>query len=291
MPNNTFDSRIFAGTMTWGSWGKRFSKTEMAGLIEYCLELGINVFDHADIYGGYTTEADFGAAFVDSRIPRENIQLISKCGIQLDAPKRRNRVKHYDYSKDHIIRSVEQSLKNLNTDYLDMLLLHRPSPLMQPEEIGGAVETLKAQGKVRAFGVSNFLPAQIALLETTVAVEGNQIEFSLTQNAALSDGSLHDCMAKGRTAMSWSPLGVYFKEDNKMTRRIEKHLDPMLEKYDATADQLLLAWILKHPSDVHPVVGTTTKSRLATAMEAVKIDLDMEDWFILLEAAKGAEVA
>jgi len=290
MQRNTFYSKVIAGTMTWGSWGKQFSKSEMSAMMNHCLAIGITTFDHADIYGDYTTEADFGKAFSEAKIPREDIQLISKCGIQFDAKDRKNRVKHYNYSKKHIIWSVEQSLRNLNTDYLDMLLLHRPSPLMQPQEIGEAIEKLQKEGKIKDFGVSNFTPSQIALLETVVPVVGNQVEFSLTQSVVMNDGTLDDCLANTRMAMSWSPLGSYFRENNSTTERIKQCIAPMLEKYNATPDQLLLAWVLKHPCGMYPVVGTTTKSRLEAAFNATKIDLELQDWFLMLEAANGAEV-
>lgn len=290
MQKNTFYSNIIAGTMTWGSWGKRFSKMEMADVMNHCLEIGITTFDHADIYGDYTTEADFGKAFSESGISRESIQLISKCGIQFDTKGRKNRAKHYEYSKEYIIRSVERSLKNLNTDYLDMLLLHRPSPLMHPEEIGEAILKLQKEGKVKDFGVSNFTSSQIALLESAIPVAGNQVEFSLTQNDVMYDGTLDDCVANNRIAMCWSPLGSYFREDNETSERIKKSVESMLLKYSATADQLLLAWVLKHPSKMFPVVGTTTKSRLIAAIEAAKINLELQDWFLLLEAANAFEV-
>ena len=138
MEKNPF-SRIVAGTMSWGQWGKQLSKKEMITLINDCLECGLSSFDHADIYGGYTTESEFGNAFAESDIARENIQLISKCGIQLLSENRINTIKHYNYSKEYIIWSVEESLKHLKTDYLDLLLLHRPSPLMQPNEIAEAI--------------------------------------------------------------------------------------------------------------------------------------------------------
>jgi len=141
------------------------------------------------------------------------VQFISKCGIQFDTKVRSNKVKHYDYSQDYIIESVEQSLKNLKTDYLDLLLLHRPSPLMEAGEISEAISRLTKEGKIKNFGVSNFLPSQIALLETLVPVSANQVEFSLTSNKAMYDGVLDDCTTNKRMAMSWSPLGSYFKEE------------------------------------------------------------------------------
>ncbi|OBX26353.1 aldo/keto reductase [Gelidibacter algens] len=283
-------SRIIAGTMTWGRWGKQLSTNEMVGLMQFCTEQGITTFDHADIYGAYTTEAEFGKAFTKSRIKRENIQLISKCGIQYLSENRNNTVKHYDYSKDYIIWSVETSLKHLQTEYLDLLLLHRPSPLMQPDEISEAIETLKHQGKIRSFGVSNFTPSQIDLISKNSAVEVNQIEFSLTQHTAMHDGSLDHMLLNGTTPMAWSPLGTVFKNDDEQHRRIHKQLDELKEKYNATEDQLVLAWILKHPAKIHPVVGTTTKKRLENAVKAVAIDLELEDWFLILVACQGHKV-
>lgn len=284
-------SRIIAGTMTWGNWGKQLSQKQMEHLMHHCLGLGVNTFDHADIYGDYTNEEQFGDAFLNSSIKREDIRLISKCGIQLKGKSRGNKVAHYRYSKEYIIWSAERSLKMLQTDYLDVLLLHRPSPLMHPEEVSEAISQLKKEGKIRQFGVSNFTPSQIKIMETMVPVEGNQVEFSLTANAAMDDGSWDDCIINKRLAMSWSPLGTYFKEDSKKSKRIKLTIESLCDKYDATEDQLLLSWVLKHPAKVYPVVGTTTPDRLALAMKAVELELDLEDWFILLEAAKGHQVA
>ena len=284
-------SRIIAGTMTWGKWGKQHSAAEMIALMNHCVENNITTFDHADIYGDYTNEEDFGKAFNKSGIKRENIQLISKCGIQFDVKERSNRVKHYDYDKDYIISSVERSLKLLQTDYLDLLLLHRPSPLMNPSEIAEAVDKLSDDGKIRQFGVSNFTPSQIQLIEKEVQVEANQVEFSLSSNAVMNDGTLDDCITYDRLAMSWSPLGSYYREESKANDRIKKVLVELTKKYDATEDQLLLAWVLKHPSSVHPVVGTATPKRLKMAMEAVAINLELQDWFLMLEANEGHEVA
>lgn len=291
MDNTTNYSRIIAGTMTWGNWGKQLSTKNMVRLMEHCMENRITTFDHADIYGDYTNESQFGQALAKSSIARESIQLISKCGIQFDSQERKNSVKHYNYEKDYIIWSVERSLKMLRTDYLDMLLLHRPSPLMHPAEISEAIGLLKESGKIRQFGVSNFTPSQIRLMESGVPLDANQVEYSLTANGVMKDGTLDDCLEHNRMAMSWSPLGNYFREDNTATRRIKKVLAGFTEKYNATEDQLLLAWILKHPSKIHPVVGTATPKRLKLAMQAVEIDMELQDWFILWEASEGKEVA
>ncbi len=277
--------------MTWGKWGKQLATKDMISLMNHCIDHNITTFDHADIYGDYTNEEDFGKALKESAIKREDIQLISKCGIQFHVKERSNRVKHYDYSKDYIVSSVERSLKMLQTDHLDMLLLHRPSPLINPSEIAEAIDKLKNDGKISQFGVSNFSPSQIQLLEREIQVEANQVEFSLSSNTVMYDGTLDDCITFDRLAMSWSPLGGYFKETSKANTRIKKVLADFTKKYNATEDQLLLAWILKHPSKIHPVVGTSTPKRLKMAMEAVSIEMDIQDWFILLEANEGHEVA
>ena len=283
-------SRLIAGTMTWGSWGKQLSKKEMADLMHHCLANNITSFDHADIYGAYTTEADFGKAFLESGIKREEIQLISKCGIQYVCENRDNKVKHYNYNKDYIIWSVEESLKNLETEYLDLLLLHRPSPLMVAEDIAEAITILKKDGKIRDFGVSNFTPSQMDMIGLRMDIDVNQIEFSLTQHTAMHDGTLDYMTTCGIKPMAWSPLGSVFREDTEQTRRIHKQLGLLMDKYNATEDQLLLAWIMKHPSGIRPVVGTTDKERLKQAIEASKINLELEDWFLILVASQGHKV-
>lgn len=283
-------SRIIAGCMSWGNWGKQFSKEQMIAQIHLSLEAGVTTFDHADIYGDYTTENQFGKALVGSGIQRESIQLISKCGIQYVGDTRSNTIKHYDYSREYIIWSVERSLKNLQTDYLDLLLLHRPSPLMQPDEIALAIEILQEQGKILDFGVSNFTPSQVHLVSNKIPVTVNQIEFSLTQHTAMHNGSLDQMLQREIIPMSWSPLGNVFKEENKVNTRIRKVLEELVDKYEAQEDQLLLAWILQHPAKIHPVIGTTNPERLANAVKAVDITLDLEDWFSLLVACQGHKV-
>jgi predicted oxidoreductase len=276
--------------MSWGSFGKSLSKTEMISLMNHCIENQVTTFDHADIYGGYTTEEEFGNAFSESGIKRENIELISKCGIQYLAQKRTNKVKHYNYSKDYIIWSAQESLKNLRTDYLDLYLLHRPSPLMHPEEIGEAIDQLLKEGKIKAFGVSNFTPSQVDLISKYSPISVNQIEFSLTEHSAMHNGGLDQMLVNAITPMAWSPLGYVFKEDSEQTRRIHRQLGELLDKYEATEDQLLLSWILKHPSGIYPVIGTTNKKRIKDAIKATKINLDLEDWFLILTASQGHKV-
>lgn len=287
MEKSTYYSKIIAGTMTWGSWGKQLTTEEMIDLMQHCLDIGISTFDHADIYGDYTNEIEFGKALSQSKIDRTSIQLINKCGIQHTGKTRGNKIKHYNYSKQYIIWSAEQSLQKLNTDYLDLFLLHRPSPLIQPEEVAEAIGQLRKDGKIKDFGVSNFTPSQIALLETAIPVMGNQVEFSLTANGVMYDGALDDIMAKKRFGMAWSPLGSFFRENGEQTQRIKKVLEQFTSKYGADESQLLLAWMMHHPAKIHPVVGTSNPSRLKDAFAATNIKLELEDWFELLEASQG----
>lgn len=276
--------------MSWGAWGKQLSRSEQAHLIEFCVENGNATFDHADIYGDYSTEAEFGKALEQSSVRRDQIELITKCGIQYDGKTRNNAIKHYDYSKEYIIWSAENSLKNLQTDYINTFLLHRPSPLMHPDEITEAISTLQQSGKIRTFGVSNFTPSQISMLASRIEVEVNQIEFSLAQHSAMYDGTLDQVIQKGIQAMSWSPLGSVFKSEDEQTARIHEVSDVLSEKYNAPKDVILLAWILKHPARVSPVIGTTNPERIKNANRALTLEMELEDWFDLLKASQGHEV-
>jgi predicted oxidoreductase len=280
-------SKIIAGTMTWGIWGKNLDKNQMIELMNSCIETGITTFDHADIYGGYTTETAFGNAFGESQIKRENIQLISKCGIQLPSKNRNTKVHHYDYSKSHIIWSAEQSLKNLKTDYLDLLLLHRPSPLMQVDEIAEAIEKLKTEGKILDVGVSNFTPSQTDLIQTKTEINYNQIEFSVTHFDAMLDGSLDYMQANGIQPMCWSPLGTVFKKIDEKSVRVKKLAAKISLKYNVEIDVLLLAWILKHPAGILPVCGTAEKNRIANLMKATEVEMEIEDWFSFWTESAG----
>ena len=282
-------SPIIAGTMNWGIWDKKLNAAQMEHLMHICIENKITSFDHADIYGDYTTESDFGKALKNSQIDRKAIQLISKCGIQ-HTRGRNNAIKHYDYSKDYIIWSVENSLKNLQTDYLDVLLLHRPSPLMVADEIAEAVDQLKREGKILDFGLSNFTPSQTELIQQKTAVHYNQIQFSATHYEAMLDGSLDYMQLHQIRPMSWNPLGTVFREDIEQTRRLKKLLAQLVEKYGLGSDTILLAWILKHPAKVIPVAGTVNIARIQALMKAVELELAQEDWFAIWTESMGNKV-
>lgn len=286
--------------MNWGVWDKKLSTSEMEHMIHICLENKITTFDHADIYGSYTTEAEFGKAFASGKIGREKLQLISKCGIaapvpplssgQHISPNRNNTIKHYNYSKDYIIWSVEQSLTNLQTDYLDVLLLHRPSPLMQSEEIAEAVSKLKAAGKIIDFGLSNFTASQTELIRKNTEVSYNQVQFSATNTEPMLDGSFDYMQVHNIRPMSWNPLGTIFREDNEQTRRLKKLLAKLVEKYHFGSDTILLSWILQHPAKILPIAGTVNVARIQSLMKATELQLDKEDWFAIWAESMGNDV-
>jgi predicted oxidoreductase len=274
-------SRIIAGAWRWNN-------VDVQRLIETSLEAGITSFDHADIYGDYSNEKIFGDALKKVSVSRQQIQLISKCGIRLLSVKEPNTwVKHYDTSREHILSSVESSLKNLGTDYLDLLLIHRPDPLMDPEEVSETFGLLKQNGKVLNFGVSNFTSAQFEMLQSYLPfpLVTNQIEMSLGKLDCLYDGTI-DVLLKHETApMAWSPLGG----GNLMSSN--NSLWSKKEKYNASESQLSLAWLMRHPANIFPVIGTTQPERIIESAKAIDIKLERQDWFEMLKAATGKDVA
>lgn len=280
-------SRIISGTMNWGTWGVNHSKEDMCKLILESFDSGINSFDHADIYGGYTTEVSFGDAFAETGINREDVFFISKCGIMYPSEKLPIQTKHYDYSEDHINKSVDNSLKNLRTDYLDCLLLHRPSPLMDISIISDAVKRLIKSGKIKSFGVSNFTANQMDMFKGKLDILYNQINLSLTHLDHMFDGTLEYMQANDILPMAYSPLGSYFKEENV---KIKKVVDKLKNKYGCSDYQILISWLLKHPSKVYPVIGTTKSDRIKNTLGSLKIEIDLIDWFELLEASVGKRV-
>ncbi|MFM7894452.1 MAG: aldo/keto reductase family oxidoreductase, partial [Flavobacterium sp.] len=282
---------IIAGVMNWGVWDKNLNTKEFTHLINLFIENGITTFDHADIYGGYTTEETFGKALSESKIDRKKIQLITKCGIQYISENRpNNSIKHYEYSRDYIIWSAENSLKNLQTDYLDVFLLHRPSPLMQADEIAEAVSKLKADGKILSFGVSNFTPFQTELLRQKTEISFNQVQFSATHHEAMLDGSFDYMQIHNIKPMAWNPLGTVFRENTDQTFRLRQLLAKLVEKYHMGSDIILLAWIMQHPAGISPVAGTVNSGRIQQLMKAKSLVLDKQDWFAIWTESMGNRV-
>ena len=276
--------------MRWGIWGANHSVKEIQKLIQVCVEENITTFDHADIYGGHTTEELFGNAWKDMDLKRENLQFISKCGIVMNSDKKPSALKYYNYNKDYILNCVDESLSNLKTDYLDTLLLHRPSPLMNPEVIAEAFTVLKDVGKVKEFGVSNFSVSQFELINQYVPLVTNQIEISVNEISSFENGILDQLMSKGLRPTAWSVMGSYFSDQSDENIRIKKVIVELCDKYNAEENQILLAFILKHPSKIIPVIGTSKAETIRTLSQTLQIDLDLEDWFRILESIRGKEV-
>jgi predicted oxidoreductase len=283
-------SQLVYGVWRWDE--KTQSEKDISTLIDTCLSLGIDSFDHADIYNDYANEAFFGKLLKDNPSKRHQIKIITKCGIQLLSQKKPlTKVKHYDYSKDHITSSVEQSLTNLNTDYIDLLLLHRPSPLLNADVVAQTLSSLVLSGKVKHIGVSNFTPAQFQLLQSRLDIPliTNQIELNFNQLQPLIDGSIDFLYERKIKPMIWSPLGGgSIFEHGKVA--LNKPFQLLGAKYQVGADVLSLAWLLKHPAQLIPVIGTVKTERIISAVKACSIDLELQEWFQLYEAALGNEV-
>ena len=284
-------SPVIAGCWRMSEWN--WTPAERLRWIEQCLDRGVTTFDHADIYGGYTVEALFGEALALAPHLRERMQIVSKCGIKLVHPNRpEHRLKSYDTSAAHLIASVDNSLRALNTDRLDLLLIHRPDPLLNPAELGGAVAKLKAAGKIRDFGVSNFTMSQFAMLNQWVPLATNQIELHPLHRAPLHDGTLDQLMALDLRPMVWSPLagGRLFTGDAPDALRVRAVLQDIAAHHGVSAATIAYAWLLRHPSQPSPIVGSRRIEALDEALAACELTLDAEHWHAIWSAGEGAEV-
>ena len=285
------DSRLILGLWRIGQWGK--SPGQVADLVGACLDLGIDTFDVADIYFDYQCESMFGAALQTNPALKARIKLISKCGIALvTAARTAHRVKHYNTSREHIIASVENSLACLGVEKLDLLLIHRPDPLMNADEIADAFDRLKRAGKVEGFGVSNFLPHQFDLLQSRLdePLRTNQIEVSLSHLDSLFDGTLDQCQRLGVTPQAWSPLAGGALSHQHEGTSLGHTLSHLAHELGVTREQLAIAWLLRHPGRIHPVLGSGKLSHIRMLADAQNIILDRQVWFELLEAAMGSPV-
>lgn len=281
------------GCMRWGVWGASFNTKQYEAIINKCVDIGLNTFDHADIYGDYTTEAEFGKALIDNSSLRNKINIITKCGIKMVTPNRpSHKIKSYNTSKAHIRQSVEHSLKNFNTDYIDTLLIHRPDILIDTDEVGEIITRLKSEGKIKTFGVSNFTSSQVALLKSKITIDAHQLEISITNLNAFKDGILDQSQFENIAVQAWSPLGsTLFTEVNDRNIRILNKATELAEIYNTGISQILLAFIYRHPSGITPVIGTTKFERMLAAKEAIEIPLSEEAFYELWTASTGEEVA
>jgi predicted oxidoreductase len=285
-------SPVAAGVWRAAEWG-----LDAAGLVrwmEQALELGITTFDHADIYGGYTVEAMFGAAFARAPGLRERLQIVTKCGIKLVSPQRPGHtIKSYDSSRAHVLASVDASLQALRTDRIELLLLHRPDLLMDAEELAETFRHLLAAGKVLHFGVSNHSPGQLALLRKRHPLVAHQVEFSPLQMRALADGTLEQCLDLGLRPMAWSPLagGRLFTGQDEQARRVRTVLQALGAPHGVSEATLAYAWLLRHPSRPVPITGSGRIEGLREAVAALSVRLSAQDWYRVWQASIGHEVA
>lgn len=284
-------SPIVAGLWRLNEWGLDTAGT--LRWIEQALDLGISSFDHADIYGGYDVEARFGEALARAPILRQRMQLVTKCGIKLAHPARPGHtINSYDSSRAHVMASVEQSLRALRTDHLDLLLIHRPDLLMDPEELADTFRHLLAAGKVLHFGVSNHSPGQLAMLRRRHPVATNQIEFSPLQMKALADGTLEQCVDLGMRPMIWSPLGRgrLFGDGDEQVRRVHAELARQGMAHGVSVATMAFAWILRHPSRPWPITGSGRLQALQEAVAALQVKMSAEDWYRVWQASMGHAV-
>lgn len=283
-------SPIVAGLWRLADWN--LDVAARVRWIEQSLELGITSFDHADIYGDYRAEALFGEALKAAPTLRERMQLVSKCGIRLRAADRLYRVNHYDTGAAYVRAQVEQSLRNLCTDRLDLVLIHRPDYLMDAAALAETFRTLTREGKVAHWGVSNHSTSQFALLYQQHPLQTNQVELSPLAMQALDDGTLDQAQQLGLRPMIWSPLGGgrLFTGDDEQARRVRQVMQPIAERLGISLATLAYAWILRHPSRPYPITGSGRIDGLRDAVTALDVTLDAEDWYAIWTASKGHPV-
>lgn len=286
-------SKISVGMLRLPEWD--YSKKELAEYIEAVVDRGVTTIDNADIYGEYMSQPLFGEMLAENKDLRDKIQLISKCGnVLISENKPEHEVNHYNLTKEHIRNSVETTLKDLHTDYLDLLMLHRPSPLMVIEEIAEILTKLVDEGKVLHLGVSNFTPDQFDWLQShlDLPIVTNQVQASLLHTEPLFNGLFDYFQRYNIQPMIWSPLkgGDLFKGKKDQAVRVRIALIKLAEKYECTFDVIALAWLLQLPVNPFPVVGTGQLLHIEKAIKATKLDIDRQDWFKLLEASMGEPV-
>jgi predicted oxidoreductase len=288
-------STLEMSRLVYGMWrlgdDKDTSPNNVRNKISSCLDQGITSFDQADIYGGYEAEEILGNALKNSNL-RQKMEIVTKCNIVAPVGRYEStRVKYYDTSRDHILNSVEKSLKLMGIDYIDLLLLHRPDPLMDHFETGAALDETIASGKVRNVGVSNFKPWDWNLLQTGMKnkLVTNQIELSVLAHEGFTNGDIAFHQSNNTPIMAWSPLagGDLFLKSNK---KILNHLDSIGKIFGVEPGAVAVAWLLAHPANILPVLGTNSLARIETISKALKVKIDRQTWFEIYTAALGCEV-
>lgn len=287
-------SRIVHGHWRLADWN--IPSQELLALTEQAIELGVTTFDHADIYGNYRCEKLFGDALALDRSLRDKIEIVTKCGIKLVSDKFPDRkLKTYDYSFGHIVASVDHSLENFRTDRIDLLLLHRPAPFFDAAEVANAFLHLKSAGKVLHFGVSNFNPAQFQMLNryTGAMLVTNQVEISPYCLDHFENGNIDYFVKEKLKPMAWSPLAggrLIHPRDEKGERLLRVLWEVARELQTDLVDKVVYSWLLKHPANIIPVVGTGRIDRIRSAAEALDLDMSMEQWYRIYNASTGNDL-
>ncbi|MEM7319160.1 MAG: aldo/keto reductase [Pseudomonadota bacterium] len=295
MDRVTLSSDLEMSRIVYGMWRVADDADTSAGHVEAkiqsCLDQGITTFDQADIYGGYTAEAVLGHALRGNPALRNRMEIVTKCDIVAPVGRYENApVKYYDTSRAHIEKSVELSLRDMAIDHIDLLLIHRPDPLMDHQETGAALDDLVASGKVRSVGVSNFRPWDWELLQSAMktGLVTNQIEVSLSEISSFTNGDLAFHQRQGQPVMAWSPLGggALMIGDSPAGQVA----DAIASEFGVDRAAVAVAFLLAHPASILPVMGTNNLDRIARISDALKVKLDRESWYRLYEAALGQEV-
>ena len=290
--NDTLDfSQIIYGMWRLAD-GKNSDYKSVSNKINLCLEQGITTFDQADIYGDYSAEALFGRVLKENKALRNKIEIVTKCGIVAPCGKYSDvPVKYYDTSKKHINASVNASLKNMNIDHIDMLLIHRPDPFMDHYETGHALDELVKSGKVRSVGVSNYRPYDWELLQSSMSnqLHTNQIELSLQSLESFTNGDVVFHQKNASPIMAWSPLGGGKLMTNK--NELTNKMDEIASNYNVDRSAVAISFLLTHPANIIPIMGTNNINRISKISDAFKVKMDRITWFELYTAALGREVA
>lgn len=272
----------------------KMSEEELLRFVEECMELGVTTFDHAPVYGNYTCEKLFGDSVLRKKPEmRTKMQLVTKTGIVL-AGKNGNQTIYYESTGNEIRKEMDASLKNLGTDYVDLLLVHRPDPLADPAETADALDTLVKEGKVRYIGVSNYMPSQIEMLQSYMKnkIVINQMELSVKATENFFNGVTDDALTRRMPLMAWSPLGggSVFQGMNDQSVRLRNVLGEIAESKNTSMDAVMYAWLFAHPARIAAITGTMNIKRVKIATEALELSLSYDEWYRILEASRGYSV-
>jgi predicted oxidoreductase len=288
---------LVSSRLAYGIW--RIAESGGVAAVQAAYEAGYTLYDGADIYGGGQAEEILGQALRATPGMRERVLLVSKCGVRRPGEPHPDSPQRYDFAGDYIVSSAEGALRRMGVETLDLFLLHRPDYLGDPPEIAGAFVQLYDAGKVRAFGVSNFRPSLVSALQAAcpLPLAVNQVEISLLQRAALEDGVLDQCLERRITPMAWSPLGAGLLgagakrllpgQQGYRADAVNAVLDQIAAARGVSRTVVAYAWLLKHPSRIVPIVGSTHPDRIRDAVQATECDLTREEWYRLLLAARG----